>query len=113
MLQDNKDENKCNIEYLQPSELMQESANLLYRSPVFLSHPNRLNRVQQQFLDTLIKEIKRALLFPRTLPISDQYTETPLTNIRRMISSSYGLVGLNLKQRKVNIIENNLGQPQS
>ena len=49
MLQDNKDENKCNIEYLQPRELMQESANLLYRSPVFLSHPNRLNRVNNNF----------------------------------------------------------------
>lgn len=47
-------------------------------------------------------EIREELLFPRTLPITEQYTETPLTNIRRMILSSYGLVSLNLKQRKVN-----------
>ncbi len=113
MIQDNKIESKNNIQYQEPSELMKESASLLYRIPVFLSHPSRLNSAQQQFVNILIREIRTALLFPRTLPISEQYTETPLTNIRRMISSSYGLVALNLKQRKVNIIENNLGQPQS
>lgn len=113
MAQDDKVESKNNIEYQEPSELMKESASLLYRIPVFLSHPSRLNSVQQQFVNILIREIRTALLFPRTLPISEQYTETPLTNIRRMISSSYGLVALNLKQRKVNVIENNLGQPQS
>ena len=104
------DGNNSNI-YLQPTKLMQESADLLFRIPVFLSHPSRLNAIQQQFVDAIIMEIKEELLFPRTLPITEQYPETPLTNIRRMISSSYGLVALNLKQRKVNVIKNNLGQP--
>lgn len=99
--------------YIEPTQLMQESADLLFRIPIFLSHPNRLNIVQQQFVDRIIQEIRDALLFPRTLPITDQYPETPLTNIRRMMLSSYGLVSLNLKQREVQLIMDNLGQPLS
>lgn len=95
----------------EPTELMKESANLLFRVPVFLSHPSRLNTIQQEFVDAIIRKIRKALLFPRTLPVSEQYPETPLTNIRRMILSSYGMVSLNLRQRKVNIIKNNLNQP--
>jgi hypothetical protein len=94
-----------------PSELMRESASLLYKIPVFLSHPSRLNNTQQEFVDAIIRQIKKALLFPRTLPITEQYPETPLTNIRRMILSSYGMVSLNLRQRRVDLIENNLNQP--
>ncbi|MCW6060061.1 hypothetical protein LAV35_06495 [Clostridium sporogenes] len=95
----------------EPTKLMKESANLLFRVPVFLSHPSRLNTVQQEFVDAIIRQIRKALLFPRTLPVSEQYPETPLTNIRRMILSSYGMVSLNLRQWKVNIIKNNLNQP--
>lgn len=94
-----------------PTELMQESSNLSFRIPTFLSHPSRLNVVQQQFVDAIIRKIRKELLFPRTLPITEQYPETPLTNIRRMILSSYGMVSLNLRQRRVNIIEDNLLQP--
>lgn len=99
-------------ESVQPTELMKESANLIFRIPTFLSHPNRLNSTQQLFVDTIIKQIRKALLFPRTLPLTEQYPETPLTNIRRMISSSFGFVALNLKQREVTVIQNNLNQPQ-
>ncbi|MPN49584.1 hypothetical protein SDC9_197206 [bioreactor metagenome] len=67
--------------------------------------------VQQQFVDAIIRKIRKELLFPRTLPITEQYPETPITNIRRMILSSYGMVSLNLRQRRVNIIEDNLLQP--
>lgn len=95
----------------EPSALMKESANLVFRVPVFLSHPSRLNTVQQQFVDEVIRQIRKALLFPRTLPITEQYPETPLTNIRRMILSSYGMVSLNLRQRQVELLQNNLGQP--
>lgn len=97
--------------YPNPTVLMKESADLLYRIPVFLSHPTRLNMIQHQFVDTIILQIRTALLFPRTLPETEQYPETPLTNIRRMILSSYGIMALNLQQRKVMEIENNLGQP--
>jgi hypothetical protein len=97
---------------LQPTQAMLESANRLFRIPVFLSHPSRLNSVQQEFVDAMIFEIRRALLFPRTLPDTEQYPETPLTNIRRMMLSSFGLVALNLRQREVSVIQNNLGQPQ-
>lgn len=96
---------------LEPTDQMKEAASLLYRIPVFLSHPSRLNSIQQQFVDTIIRKIKKELLFPRTLPISEQYPETPLTNIRRMITSSYGMVALNLRQRLVELKVNNLGQP--
>jgi hypothetical protein len=94
-----------------PTDLMQESSNFLFRIPVFLSHPGRLNPIQQQFVDEIIRRIRKAQLFPRTLPVSEQYPETPLTNIRRMILSSYGMVSLNLRQREVRLIQNNLYQP--
>ncbi|WP_238899476.1 hypothetical protein [Clostridium sp. YIM B02500] len=98
---------------VKPTELMQESSNLLFRVPVFLSHPSRLNSIQQEFVDAIISKIRDALLFPRTLPVTEQYPETPLTNIRRMMLSSYGFISLNLNQRQVYIIQNNLGQPQN
>ncbi|MFW2488723.1 hypothetical protein ACN077_09115 [Clostridium chromiireducens] len=108
----NKKETDTVNEATKPTDLMIESSKLLFRVPVFLSHPSRLNSTQQQFVDAIIKQIRSALLFPRTLPITEQYPETPLTNIRRMMLSSYGLVALNLKQRQVSVIQNNLGQPQ-
>lgn len=101
---------KC--EATTPTPLMQECSNLLYKIPVFLSHPSRLNSTQQEFVDAVIRQIRRAGLFPRTLPVTEQYPETPLTNIRRMMISSYGFIALNLKQRQVYAIQNNLGQPQ-
>lgn len=93
-----------------PTELMQESANLIFRMPVFLGYPSQLNTIQQQFVDEIIRKIRRSLLFPRTLPVTEQYPETPLTNIRRMISSSYGMMALNLRQRRISNIENNLNE---
>nr|WP_242955135.1 hypothetical protein [Clostridium sporogenes] len=39
---------------------MKESANLLFRVPVFLSHPSRLNTVQQEFVDAIIRKIRKA-----------------------------------------------------
>jgi len=92
------------------TNIIQECSRLLYRIPVFLSHPSRLNSTQQEFVGRIIIEIKRALLFPRTLPVTEQYPEPPLTNIRRMILSSYGFIALNLAQREVRVLENNLGE---
>lgn len=110
-IKNNNSDNNVNVA-AQPTQLMKESANRLFRVPVFLSHPSRLNSIQQQFVDAIIFQIRKALLFPRTLPDTEQYPETPLTNIRRMMLSSYGLVALNLKQRQVSVIQNKLGQPQ-
>ena len=104
----NKADETVNANYASPSALMKESSNQLFKVPVFLSHPSRLNNTQQEFVDAIIKQIRKALLFPRTLPISEQYPETPLTNIRRMMLSSYGFIALDLKQREVNVIQNNL-----
>ncbi|TGE32208.1 hypothetical protein [Desulfosporosinus sp. Sb-LF] len=71
----------------------------LFRIPVFLSHPNfqSLNALQKQFMIRLIREIQRELLFPRTLPRTEAYPESILTNVRRMILSSYDLVAANLR----------------
>lgn len=92
------------------STLIKECSSPLYRVPIFLSYPSKLNLIQQQFVDTIILKIKESLLFPRTLPISEQYPETPLLNIRRMMLSSYGFVALDLSQRQINILQNNLGE---
>lgn len=82
-----------------------------FRIPVFLSTTNTVNDLQGQFLDRLIAEIEEALLFPRTLPVSEQYPENILTNIRRLVFSSYGLFAINFRRFFVEILESNVGQP--
>lgn len=79
---------------LPTSNLLQESNQALYRIPVFLSYATPYNDLQVLFLEDVMNAIRSALLFPRTLGPSDQYTETPLTSIRRMILSSYGLMAI-------------------
>ncbi|PHG60663.1 hypothetical protein [Bacillus toyonensis] len=80
-----------------------------FRIPIFLSTTNTLNQVQGQFFDRLILEVQQALLFPRTLPESEQYPETILTSIRRLILSSYGMLAINFRRFFVEITETNLG----
>ncbi|HDR3902279.1 TPA: hypothetical protein QCO88_004928, partial [Bacillus cereus] len=58
---------------------LQAITDQAFRIPVFLSTSNTLNQLQQQFLDRLISELEQVLLFPRTVPRSDLYPETPLT----------------------------------
>ena len=54
----------------------QECMDRAYRIPIFLSTTTHLNSNQQQFLNRLIVEIENALLFPRTLPLSESYPES-------------------------------------
>ncbi|MFC3750301.1 hypothetical protein [Paenibacillus sp. GCM10012306] len=82
-----------------------------FRIPIFLSTTNTVNDLQGQFLDRLITEIEEALLFPRTLPVSEQYPENILTNIRRLVFSSYGLLAINFHKFYVEILQSNVGQP--
>lgn len=49
-------------------------------------------------------EIENALLFPRTLPLSESYPESILTDIRRLVSSSYGMLAVNLRRFKVQTV---------
>ncbi len=72
--------------------------SMLYRIPVFLSYATPFNTLQAEFLSGVIAQLKRNLLLPRTLGRTDQYTETPLTSIRRMILSSYGLIAIAFKR---------------
>ena len=56
------------------------------------------NSLQSAFLDSAIEQLKSNLLFPRTLGRSDQNIEPPLTAIRRMVISSYGLIAFAFKR---------------
>ncbi|WP_238996665.1 hypothetical protein [Paenibacillus pinistramenti] len=88
---------------------MEECIDRAFRIPVFLSTSNTLNSLQQSFFDRLIAEIEGALLFPRTLPASEQYTETVLPNIRRLVFSSYGMLAINFRRFEVEITGTNAG----
>lgn len=70
-----------------------------------------LNVLQQQFIIRLIQEIQRELFFPRTLPRTEAYPESILTNVRRMILSCYGLVAANLRLTEVQVIGSNMPGP--
>jgi hypothetical protein len=96
----------------QTSTLLQESNQALYRIPVFLSYATPYNTLQALFLDNVVNAIRTALLFPRTLGPSDQYTETPLTSIRRMISSSYGLIAIAFRRSFVTQATSRPGTPR-
>lgn len=106
-----KDKNKRKEQYqvaLSREELEQchtdiqdlnDAATAFFRIPVFFSHqnlfslgdPNPPFTKQQQFIIRMFKEIKKVLLFPRTLPNTEQYPDTTLENIRTLVNSSYGL----------------------
>ena len=78
---------------------LNDAATALFRIPVFFSHQNLFAlgppvppfTKQQLFIIRMFKEIKKVLLFPRTLPNTDQYPDTTLENVRTLVNSSYGL----------------------
>ena len=92
-----------------PSPNLVDKTNRFYKIPVFLSHPtsNTINNLQLSFLIRLMDELKKELLFPRTLPNTEQYPESTMTSIRRMVYSSFGMITLNLSRKKVRVIETN------
>ncbi|MFF0829794.1 hypothetical protein ACFYU8_23240 [Brevibacillus sp. NPDC003359] len=100
-------------EALHSSQKYEECLDRAFRIPVFLSTTNTLNNKQRQFQNRLISEIENALLFPRTLPVSEQYPETILTSIRRLVLSSYGLLAINFRRFLVEIKQTNVGPPPS
>jgi hypothetical protein len=96
----NKEEqSKVKLSYQESQQLqkdmqdLNEAASDFFRIPVFFSHQNlfTLDPTRQQFIVRMFKEIKKVLLFPRTLPNTDQFPDTTLENIRTMVNSSYGL----------------------
>ena len=74
--------------------LTNELSNPLYNIPVFLSYATPYNDNQKIFLSRVIEEVRSILLFPRTLGVTDQETESPITSIRRMILTSYGMLAV-------------------
>ena len=95
----------------QNSCLLNDSGDALYRIPIFLSYATPYNALQSAFLDTAIEQIRSNLLFPRTLGRSDQNTETPLTVIRRMIFSSYGIIAFAFRRAFVTKAVSKPGSP--
>lgn len=94
------------------SNLLQETSQALYRVPVFLSYATPFNDLQTVFLERVINELRSVLLFPRTLGPTDQYTETPLASIRRMILSSYGLMAIAFRRVFVTKATSRPGSPR-
>ncbi len=76
------------------SALLQETQQSFFRIPVFLSYASPFNTQQSKFLDRVIQEMYDNLLFPRTLGVSEQGYEAPLTSIRRIVLSSYGCLSV-------------------
>ena len=79
-----------------------DAASALFRIPVFFSHQGLFSLAplgmtpppftpRQRFIIRMFNEIKKVLLFPRTLPTTDQYPNTTLENVRTIVKSSYGL----------------------
>lgn len=85
----------------QVDDILTESANPLYRVPVFLSYATPYNELQKAFLSYVMHEIRDQLLFPRTLGVSEQSTENPVTTIRRMILSSFGMMCVAFRRVKI------------
>ncbi|MCJ8009309.1 hypothetical protein ACFFF5_12905 [Lederbergia wuyishanensis] len=87
---------------------LNQAASDFFRIPVFFSHQNLFTlgpstppfSKEQEFVIRMFREIKRVLLFPRTIPNTDQYPDTTLENIRRAVNSSYGAAAVLLKQTR-------------
>lgn len=85
--------------YQREVQNLNDAATAFFRIPVFFSHqnlfslgdPNPPFTKQQEFIIRMFKEIKKVLLFPRTLPNTEQYPDTTLENIRTLVNSSYGM----------------------
>ncbi|WP_238882739.1 hypothetical protein [Clostridium sp. YIM B02551] len=92
-----------------PNPELVAKTNRFYQVPVFLSHPTSttLNNLQIRFLLRLMEELKKVLLFPRTLPNTEQYPESTMISIRRVVNSSFGMITLNLARIKVRVIDTN------
>ncbi|WP_233505361.1 hypothetical protein [Sporosarcina sp. BI001-red] len=111
----NKQQSEC--EHLSKedtvSSVHQKCIDRAFRLPVFLSTTNTLNSKQQKFLNRLILEMETALLFPRTGPITENYPESILTNVRRLVSSSYGMLAVNFRRYLIETVNTNVGPPLS
>lgn len=86
-------------------EDLNDAAGAFFRIPVFFSHQNlfTLGSAQpplsneKRFIIRMFNEIKQVLLFPRTIPNTDQYPNTTIENVRTIVNSSYGTAAALLK----------------
>lgn len=90
------------------AEDLTHAASALFRIPVFFSHQGLFSlgngkppfSKEQLFVIEMFKEIKKVLLFPRTLPTTDQYPDTTIENVRTLVNSSYGLAAVLLTPKQ-------------
>ncbi|WP_339258985.1 hypothetical protein [Lysinibacillus sp. FSL K6-3209] len=86
-------------------EDLNDAAGAFFRIPVFFSHQNLFTigsaqpplSDEQRFIIRMFNEIKQVLLFPRTIPNTDQYPNTTIENVRTIVNSSYGTAAALLK----------------
>ncbi|OEC00450.1 hypothetical protein GY31_19220 [Lysinibacillus sphaericus] len=86
-------------------EDLNDAAGAFFRIPVFFSHQNLFTlgsaqpplSEEQRFIIRMFNEIKQVLLFPRTIPNTDQYPNTTIENVRTIVNSSYGTAAALLK----------------
>lgn len=94
-----------NYQLLRDMDELSDAATALFLLPIFFSHQNLFTlgpaeppfSQEQQFVIRMFKEFKKVLLFPRTVPNTDQFPDTTLENVRRIIKSSYGTAAVLLK----------------
>lgn len=81
------------------------SSDSAFCIPVFLSVAFPYNKLQRAFLEQLIAEQRARLLFPRTLGVTDASSELAAGAIRRMISSSYGMMAVAFRRSNIRCAE--------
>ncbi|WP_248278440.1 hypothetical protein [Bacillus sp. DNRA2] len=78
---------------------LSNAGSVIYKIPVFFSHQDLATigpaeapplSSEQQFVIRMFKEIKNVLLFPRTLPHINQFSDTRIDNIQTIVKASYG-----------------------
>lgn len=79
---------------------LNDAVTALYRVPIFFSQqslfslgsipPEPPYTKQQQFIIRMFKEIKNTLLFPKTLPSTEQNSGTAFDQIRKMVNTNFG-----------------------
>ncbi|WP_246140862.1 hypothetical protein [Bacillus marasmi] len=82
---------------------LNEAGSVIYKIPVFFSHQD-LKTIgppdasplseNQQFVIRMFKEIKNVILFPRTLPNTEQFPDARIDHIRTIVQESYGTVAV-------------------
>lgn len=78
--------------------------------PVFLSYPQPYLKIQEKFINNVIKYLKERGLEAKTLGVTDYDMNAPLVAIRRLMSESNGLLTIAFRRA---YIETGTGKPNT